>query len=168
MAAIPIAEQNYRRRAHRVTFPLSVEINGKTYRARDWSLIGVGLEGFDVELETDQTIPARCIVPVPGCFFAIAVTLQLKSRRTDVCGFEFHNLKASGRRVLRQYMESAIEGNSNAEDLLSAAAMPGIATPIEEALNLTELEAEGLLRKFKAIMIEIALVYPHREALRRS
>ncbi len=151
MFAVPIREANYKRKAHRVDLPLLLEIDGKPYRARDWSIIGIGVEAFDMDLERDQIIPAQCVIPMPDSSFSLKVELQFKSRRGNVAGFEFHNLSRPNKRVLRQYIEHAVDGKiGNVEDLVSVVTTPGVATPIEDAITLTDLEAEGLTRHFKA------------------
>jgi|GEM_PF-4447528 len=146
-----VSELNYLRKAHRVNLPLVVEIDGKNYKAADWSVAGVGIEGFDLDLGINQVIAARCVLPMPDSFITLKVELQLKARRSDVAGFEFKNIKQRQKRVLRHYIESAIEGKiDNVEDLISVVTTPGLASPIEDALNLTELEAESLFKRFKA------------------
>ncbi len=151
MFAVPIREANYKRKAHRVTLPMLVEVNGIPYRTRDWSIIGVGIEAFDTELKPDQLIPAQCVIPMPDASLSLKVELKFKNRRGNVAGFEFSNLSRPNKRVLRQYIEHAIEGKiGNVEDLVSVVTTPGVATPIEDAITLTELESEGLTRHFKA------------------
>ncbi len=146
-----VSELNYLRKAHRVNLPLVVEIEGKNYKAADWSIAGVGVEGLDMEIEMDQVISARCVLPMPDSYIALKVELQMKNRRKDVTGFEFHNITQRQKRVLRHYIESAIQGKiDNIEDLISVVTTPGLASPIEDALNLTELEAESLFKRFKA------------------
>lgn len=146
-----VSELNYLRKAHRVDLPLVIEIDGKNYKAADWSIAGVGVEGLDMDLEVDQVISARCVLPMPDSFIALKVQLQMKNRRKDVTGFEFYNITQRQKRVLRHYIESAIQGKiDNIEDLISVVTTPGLASPIEDALNLTELEAESLFKRFKA------------------
>jgi multidrug resistance efflux pump len=146
-----VSELNYLRKAHRVDLPLVVEIDGRRYRAADWSMAGVGVQELDVPLEVDQVISALCVLPMPDSQISLKVELQMKSRRKDVTGFEFHNITQRQKRVLRHYIESAIQGKiDNVEDLMAVVTTPGLATPIEEALNLTELEAESLFKRFRA------------------
>lgn len=146
-----VSELNYLRKAHRVTLPMVVEIDGKNYKAKDWSIAGIGIEGLDIDLELNQVISARCILPMVDSSVALKVQLQVKSRRKYVTGFEFHDIKHNQRRVLRHYIESAIQGKlDNVEDLISVVTTPDIGSPIEDALNLTELESESLLSRFKA------------------
>ena len=146
-----VKELNYLRKAHRVDLPLVVEIDGKNYKAADWSIAGVGVENLDIELELNQVISARCVLPMPDSFVALKVQLQMKNQRKDVTGFEFYKITQRQKRVLRHYIESAIQGKiDNIEDLISVVTTPGLASPIEDALNLTELEAESLFKRFKA------------------
>jgi hypothetical protein len=146
-----VSELNYLRKAHRVNLPMVIEIDGKNYKAAEWSVAGVGIEGFDLDLGMNQVVAARCVLPMPDSFITLKVELQLEVRRSDVAGFEFKNINQRQKRVLRHYIESAIEGKiDNVEDLISVVTTPGLATPIEDALNLTELEAESLFKRFKA------------------
>lgn len=54
-------ESNQMRRVHRVTIPLTIIINKKAYRAKDWSMTGAGVEDFNFELKFDEVIDASII-----------------------------------------------------------------------------------------------------------
>lgn len=145
------SELNFPRKSHRVEFPLFVEIGGESYRALDWSLSGIGLKDFGTEPVKGEHIAARIILPMVGSVLSFDTVLAFSAKHGDgVAGFEFVDLSPRNRRILRHYIELAVEGRiDNIEDLVAVATTPGIHSPLEDALNLTELESEGLLKNFK-------------------
>lgn len=143
-------EANSQRKSHRVDLPLYVEIDGKAYSAKDWSTTGVGLTGLEKALEPGAILPVKLIFPMVESALTLAARLIFKVKRGDTFGFEFHELSARNKRVLRHYIELAVEGKlENLEDMVAITTAPGIRSPIEDALNLTELESEGMLKEFK-------------------
>lgn len=144
-------EKNFPRKSHRVDFPFFVEIDGHAYRAKDWSLTGVGLIDLNFVPTPGQRVEARAVLPMVDSVLTLNVALVFRTHHGEnVAGFEFADLSARNRRVLRHYIELAVEGRiENLEDLVSVATTPGIRSPLEDALNLTELESEGLLKNFK-------------------
>lgn len=143
-------EPNLQRKSHRVDLPLYVEIEGKTCPAKDWSTTGVGLTGLEKAPEVGAILPAKIVFPMIESVLAISVKLVFKAKRGDMFGFEFHEMSARNKRVLRYYIELAIEGKlENLENLVAVTTMPGVRSPIEDALNFSELESEGVLKEFK-------------------
>lgn len=158
-----IEELNYNRKAHRVNIPLVVEIEGTQYRAFDWSVDGVGITDADLSLEVGAKVPARCILPMPDAQVAVQVTLDFRGTHGAVDGFRFVDIPANVRRLLRHYIELAVGGQlTNIEDLVSVVTTPGVASPIRDPLNLTDLEREGVLRHFKqksAVSITVGVLF---------
>ncbi len=144
-------EYNYKRKSHRVDLPLLVEIGGKQYAVVDWSLGGVGIEDFSIDsVEDPEKIAAHIILPMPDSVVSLRVLLGFVSQHGNKTGLKFIDLSPKHRRVLRHYIELSIEGKlENLEDLVAIVSSPQVATPIQEALNLSDLEEESLVRKFR-------------------
>lgn len=143
-------EVNSKRKSHRVTLPLFVEIDGATYAAKDWSINGIGVSDLKLPPEKGVTIPARLIFSMIESTLTLTVQLTFKSQKGNTYGFEFHELSARNKRVLRHYIELAVEGKlENLEDVVAISTTPEVLSPIEDALNLTEIESEGILKEFK-------------------
>lgn len=144
-------EYNYKRKSHRVDLPLVVEIGGEQYRVQDWSLGGVGITGFSLDsVEDKDKIPAHIILPMPDSVLSLRVTLGYVNRRSGKTGLQFVALSSKHRRVLRHYIELSIEGKlENLEDLVGIISSPQVASPIQDALNLSDLEEESLVRQFR-------------------
>ncbi|NOZ11743.1 MAG: hypothetical protein GXP09_11990 [Gammaproteobacteria bacterium] len=157
------SEFNYQRKSHRVDIPLLVEIQGKSYPTKDWSMTGVGVDNVETWLKPEQVIQAKLVLPMTDSVLALNVELQFKSKRGTVSGFEFRELSTKNRRVLRHYIELAIEGKlDNVEDLISVITAPSVSSPIEEALNLSDLESEGLFESFRTrsyVSIGVGIVF---------
>lgn len=144
------SEYNYKRKSHRVDIPLLVEINGEVHQTKDWSVTGVGISGLNMNFEPDTIVPGRIILPMSDTTISLSVMLAFRNVANDTWGFEIHDIKPKHKRMLRHYIEMAIDGRiENVEDLISVATAPPISSPIEDALNLTDIEHDSLTQKFK-------------------
>ena len=149
--SIITSEFNYQRNSHRIDLPMLVEIGDKAYKTKDWSLLGIGVLDFDHAMEKGDKVTARCSFNMPESSITIKVELEYRGTNNGVAGFSFVDLSPKHRRVLRHYMEMAIEGKlDNIADLVSIVTTPAVETPIEEALTLSDLETETLSHQFKS------------------
>ncbi len=129
---------------------MRVTIGEQTYRVRDWSLTGIGIEGFLQTPEPGEVLEAILILPMTDSTLSLRVELRFVRRHGEVAGFEYHELSQRNRRILRHYIELAVEGKlDNVEDLIAVATAPEINTPIQDALNLSDLEEENLVARFR-------------------
>jgi multidrug resistance efflux pump len=130
-------EANLPRKAMRVAIPLFVEIDGRNYAARDWSTSGVGLADLPALPPEGGLVEARLSFPMLESTLLIPVQLIYRSQHDGVHGFEFHDLSARNRRILRHYIELSLDGKlGDVEDIVAAAALPGAETPGEAPLTL--------------------------------
>ncbi len=144
-------ELNFPRKAHRVDIPLLVQIDGQVYQAADWSMTGVGIKGYPEQPEIGTRIKARLILPLADVALQMEVTLIVRNRRETITGCEFENLSNRNRRVLRHFVELALEGRTDIiEDLVADLSAPDIESPLETALALSEEEEISLLAKFRS------------------
>ena len=143
-------EPNLQRKSYRIDLPLIVEIEGKACPAKDWSTTGVALTGLEKDLEVGAILPAKIVFPMIESVLTIPVKLIFRAKRGDAFGFEFHEMSARNKRVLRHYIELAVEGKlGNLEDMVAITTAPLIQSPIEGVINFSELESEGVLKEFK-------------------
>ncbi len=144
-----LKEPNYTRKAQRIDLPLLVQIDNRTYKTKDWSLAGVGILDLDLPFEMDKIIDCRLILPMEGANFVLSAAISMKNKRGDIVGCEFKDLAPKNKRVLRRFIELAIEGQiDNVEDFIAAYSEPVFETPIGEALALEEKEAVKIKRTF--------------------
>jgi multidrug resistance efflux pump len=130
-------EANLPRKAMRVAIPLSVEIGGKTYPARDWSTTGVGLDAIDALPQPGEAVPARLSFPMLESTLLIPVQLVYRRTQDGVHGFEFQDLSPRNRRVLRNYIELALDGRlADVDDVIAVAAAPDAVAPAQAPLTL--------------------------------
>jgi len=143
-------ESNQMRRAHRVTVPLTIVIDKKAYRAKDWSMTGAGIEDFVPEMEIGETIDASIVLLMQDAKLEIPVKLELKVKREDSSGFEFIELSEKNKRVLREFLELSIEGRLDQTDaLISIYNEPIVDTPITESIVLSDAEESTLKQAFQ-------------------
>jgi len=156
-------ESNQMRRAHRINIPLTIVVNQKAYITKDWSMTGVGLLNFDLNLENKSIIDASIIVVLKEARIEMPVKLEFKSKRGDISGFEFYHISKRNKHVLREFLELSIEGRLDQIDgLLSIYNEPIIETPIKESVVLTDAEESALKRSFakrSKFYITLAIVF---------
>ncbi len=144
-------EFNYMRKAQRVDIPLLVRIEGKTYTTADWSMTGLGIIDFQNAIAPGTNLQMMLVLPIVGASLHIETEAVCRNIRGNITGFEFIDLPARHKRVLRHYVELSLEGKlDSVEDLLSDFTAPDIESPIKEALNISEEEQVSLLRKFRS------------------
>jgi len=140
-------ESNQMRKSHRVDLPLTVQIDGVSYKTKDWSMNSIGILDLEEDLEAGQVIESQCMFPMIDSMIVLNIKLEFKRRFKNCSGFEFIGLSPQVHRVLRQYIELAMEGKLNGlEDVVSVLTMPMLETPLEDALTLSD-EEEGVMAK---------------------
>ncbi|MGE4242335.1 HlyD family efflux transporter periplasmic adaptor subunit [Ramlibacter sp.] len=142
-------EDNLQRKALRVAIPLFVELDGSSYQVRDWSTTGLGIDGLPRIPAAGEIVPARISFPMLESTLVIPVQLVFRGERDGTCGFEFHDLSARNRRVLRHYIELSVDGKlGDVEDIVAAASLPATRTPVDAPLNLSTL-APGSAQQYR-------------------
>jgi multidrug resistance efflux pump len=158
-----VAEDNSRRKFHRVNLAMNLEYLGKIYRVRDWSVGGVAIEGFDTSLQPDAIIEARIILPMPDSQIFVRVHLRICIHKGGVTGCEFYKPNPRQKRILRHYVEMAVEGRlQNVDDLIAITTAPMIESPIDEALTFSELEKNSIeseFRKKSIVTVSLAISF---------
>jgi HlyD family secretion protein len=130
-------EANLPRKAMRVAIPLFVEIGGKTHAARDWSTTGVGLTDVDGLPAEGETLQARVSFPLLESTLVVPVQLVYRGQHNGIAGFEFQDLSARNRKLLRHYIELSLEGKlGDVQDIVAAAGLPATAAAVQAPLAL--------------------------------
>jgi HlyD family secretion protein len=143
-------ESNLQRKAMRVAIPLFVELEGVSYPVRDWSTTGLGIAGLAHRFEPGERVTARISFPMLESTLVIPVQLEFRDRRDDVSGFEFHDLSARNRRVLRHYIELSVDGKlGDVEDIVAVASLPATQSPVDAPLNVATV-APSSLRQYRS------------------
>src|ERR1700712_5901426 len=130
-------EANLPRKAMRVAIPLFVEVDGKNPAASDWSTTGVGLMDLDRVPAEGELMQARLSFPMLESTLLIPVQLVYRGEHEGIAGFEFHELSARNRRILRHYIELSLDGKlGDVDDIVAVAALPAAETPVDAPLML--------------------------------
>lgn len=154
-----VAEDNSRRKFHRVSLTLKLEFKGQLYSVKDWSVGGVGIESFDPDVQIGDVVNVRVVLPMPDSQLFVQMPVRICNVRGYVTGCEFHNLNPRQKRILRHYVEMAVEGQlQSVDDMIAITTAPVIASPIDEALTFTELEKNAIEKNFrKKSIVTIAM-----------
>ncbi len=144
-----LKDQNYSRKAQRVDLPILVQINERVYKTKDWSVIGVSISQLEGTYEKDAEIESTLILPLQGANFVIPVTLVFKNLRGNASGCAFKDLSEKNKRILKRFIELAIEGKlDSAEDIIATYSEPVFDSPIHDAISLGEQEAAQIKSRF--------------------
>jgi multidrug resistance efflux pump len=148
--AVITREPNSKRKSLRVAIPLYVEIDGVTYGVSNWSTTGIGVVGLQDLPPPGAVVPGRISFPMLESTLTIAVDLMFRAQHDEVSGFDFHELSARNKRVLRHYIELSVDGKlGDVEDIVAVAASPVTASPIELPLNLAQPAGGGTLQHMR-------------------
>ena len=156
-------EANLPRKAMRVAIPLFVEIDGRNHAARDWSTTGVGLSDLDRTYEDGELVQARLSFPMLESTLLIPVQLVYRGGHDGIAGFEFHELSARNRRILRHYIELSLDGKlGDVDDIVAVAALPAADSPVQAPLTLQganmALPRASRARAVGAVMLGLGVV----------
>jgi len=154
-------EQNSRRRAHRCKIPLHVSIDRINYETIDWSLTGLSIKNNNsLNLNIGDTIKAFISLPMPQATLSIIVDVKLIYKNSDRLGFSYENLSYHNKKVLRRYLEMAIDGSDyDLQNLFVLYQEPQINTPINTSVKLEEQESDHLDKEFKKLSWKILLLF---------
>ena len=143
------SQANCQRKSHRLTIPIQIIIDQKTYQLNNWSAHGFQVQNLELELELDQIIDATLILPTGGASILLNVKAKLKNITQNLYGFEIIEISDKNSRVLRHYASLAIDGNYNhIDDLSGDLFMMDVATPIKEPISLTDKESKKVHKSF--------------------
>ncbi len=156
-------QANCQRKSHRLTIPIQIIIEQKTYSVKNWSAHGFQVEALEHPLQINDTIDASLILPTGGASIVLNVQAELKNISNNSYGFEIVKISERNSRVLRHYASLAIDGNyTNIDDLSSDLFMTDVASPIKEPIALTEKESQKVHRSFLRrffIYIIVAIIF---------
>lgn len=128
-----IRERPCQRRHHRVTAPLNVTIpGGETFRATNWSLGGLRLDGVSAPLpNTGDTIVLALRLPFQGfdISFDVKTTVMRSIDAGGVLGFEFAELGEREHDLMNHFINDLVRGQmATVEDAICRIDVP--VTPI--------------------------------------
>ena len=159
--------ENYPRKAHRVNLPLIISVAENHYQAFDWSVSGVGIKNMLPRPALGAQLDVQLTLPLPGAHVSVPARIICRRHSGELNGFEFVELSESTRRILRHYIEHAIEGKlANVDNLVAVAAVPALTAQFPTALQLTDLQRSDLalqlrrrsvLAKWMVVLVAAAL-----------
>ena len=145
-----VNEQNQKRKFHRVELPLQVEFNGFIYPIKDWSVGGLRIEALKDEINTGDILSINIVLPMHETKVFIACEVRSVHLEDESFGFEFHNPSARLKRILRHYVDMAVEGRlTHVDDIIAITTAPVVESPIEDALIHSEEDQKHVNKAFK-------------------
>ncbi|HRD75802.1 MAG TPA: PilZ domain-containing protein, partial [Hyphomicrobiaceae bacterium] len=121
-------ERPDQRRHHRVTAPMYVHIDGRRYRATDWSLGGLRLDGVEGELPTiGSELALQLTLPFQG--FDVTFDAKVEVMRFDadarMIGCRFTELGERERELMSHFIEELVRGTMvDVEDTIQRIDVP--------------------------------------------
>lgn len=127
-----------------------VEIDGKTYKAYDWSVSGLSIRDDLTSVTKYEELPVRILLPLSDAQLTLDVEAVVRRNLPGDIGFEFLNMTAKNRRILRHYIQLHVDGKlDNIEDFVSILSAPTVDTPLTGALNVSDQSTDEMVRRFK-------------------
>lgn len=143
-------ERADQRRHHRVTAPLFVWIDGKRYRATDWSLGGLRVDGFPGELPgAGAELKFHLTLPFQGfdVSFDVKAEVVRTSQETQMVAVRFTEIGERERELMQHFIEELIRGSmSDVEDTIQRIDVP--VTPAKLEPDTKNLPASAPLRRW--------------------
>ena len=142
-------EKNSLRKSYRTTVPLFVIINNHYYSTLDWSLTGFSVKDFAEELAVEEIVEGQLLIQLEEASIAIPVEMRLVYNNNERAGFEFKQLSEKNKKVLKRFIEYAVEGKlTHTNNFISIYEEPEIKTPINVPVKLETEEYNALNRAF--------------------
>lgn len=107
-------ERADQRRHHRVTAPLYVEFGGERYKAADWSLGGLRIDGIDGQLpEPGSRHPVHLTLPFQGFDVSFDAAVEVVRTIEETAGFAatFAELGERERELMQHFVEELVRGS---------------------------------------------------------
>ena len=139
---------------YRLSVPIQVEVDGKLYKAADWSMGGFRLEGYDGPLKKDEIFNPKLLIDFRG--FHISFHQASKAVRTPRDGdgmlaVQFDNISEENLELLKYFSEGLLGGEmASFQDAIRRVDMP--VTPVDMEL-IEEANTPPLRRNLKRLLI---------------
>lgn len=139
---------------YRLSVPIHVEIDGKLYKAADWSMGGFRLDGYDGALKKDEIFNPKLLIDFRG--FHISFNQSSKAVRTPRDGdgmlaVQFENITEENLELLKYFSEGLLGGEmASFQDAIRRVDMP--VTPVDMDL-IEEANTPPLRRNMKRLLI---------------
>jgi len=158
MGTLSQFENNSLRKSYRTSVPLFVIIENQYYSVIDWSLNGLAIENFPKKLSLDQVVDSKLLIQLEEATISIPVSLRLVYSKDNRSGFEFQRISEKNKKVLKRFIEHAIEGKlTQTNNLISIYEEPEIKTPINAPIKLEAQEYKELNRAFHVQFLKYLL-----------
>jgi membrane fusion protein (multidrug efflux system) len=142
-------EKNYLRKSHRMRLPARVAVKGKVYEVADWSFTGFRiLITAENNFKAGEHVLIAFILPFTCFDLRFSTEAELKYIGPEDMGFEFLDLSAEARMLMREYVEAHIEGRLDGMEGIIKTVEAEVVPPITEQ-RLSRLEQSRLDRKLK-------------------
>lgn len=142
---------------YRLSVPIFATIDGKTYKAADWSMGGFRLEGYDGPLGVGDLFTPEISIDFRG--FHISFQQETKVVRASkdgdgILAASFHDIKEENLELLKYFSEGLLGGEmASFQDAIRRVDMP--VTPVDMEL-IEEAQEAPVKRSLKRILIALA------------
>lgn len=154
-------ERADQRRHHRVTAPLFVWIDGKRYRATDWSLGGLRVDGYPGELPgAGAELKFHLTLPFQGFDVSFDVKAEVVriSQETQMVAVRFTEIGERERELMQHFIEELIRGSmSDVEDTIQRIDVP--VTPAKLEPDTKNLPSSVPLKRWPVKTVVMTSIY---------
>jgi alginate biosynthesis protein Alg44 len=148
MSAV-VHEAFVQRQHTRYRLPLLVTFAGTTYRAADWSVGGLGLEGVDLDIGVGTMHPLELLFAFQGFTLTVRVDAEIRhvNRQQRRVGFRFIDLTMQQLSLIQFVIDAHLSGEVvDGGDLLEVTVRDNTAAPRKEAQAVVETRGHKVRR----------------------
>lgn len=152
-------ESPSQRMHYRLNVPIFVDVDGKTYKAADWSMGGFRLEAYDGPLREGDIFTPEISIDFRGFHISFrqeAKVVRMGAEGGGTLAVAFHDMKAENLELLKYFSEGLLGGEmASFQDAIRRVDMP--VTPVEMEL-VEEATEMPLKRSLRRILIALAYI----------
>lgn len=140
-------ESNTNRKYHRIELPAKVNIDGRVYDVKDWSLGGFMLLDTGGAFDKGWEGAVKLLLPFSQVEIALDAEARVMWASPSQAGFSFTDISNRAKNILKTYFQASIEGNLDEMDgVLAQVNAPEIGLPTETPY--TSEEEKKFKRRF--------------------
>lgn len=139
---------------YRLSVPIFIEVDGKSYKAADWSMGGFRLDGYEGPLGKDELFTPEISIDFRGFHIAFKQESRVVRAPRDgdgILAVTFHEIKQENLELLKYFSEGLLGGEmASFQDAIRRVDMP--VTPVDMEL-IEEANEPPIKRSLKRMLI---------------
>lgn len=141
---------------YRLNVPIYIDVEGKTFKAADWSMGGFRIDGYDGPLRQGDLFTPEVSIDFRGFHISFRQEAQVVRASEGSLAVSFHDMKPENLELLKYFSEGLLGGEmASFQDAIRRVDMP--VTPVEMEL-VEEATEVPIKRSIRRILIALAYI----------